>query len=160
VAEDEPPAVPADAPELRKRKQSKKRRGASKRAPVETEEQAQARKAREEKMEKEYQMRRERENAECMTSLVAMLAGFLISAVLAALAMMVDDRVDRSMPMAVGLIVLVASALYHSFCNPSSGSTMDEEPVHPIVWVFGGAGLGCMMGALAGDIIINTGAFA
>ena len=90
---------------------------------------------------------------------MAVLAGFAIGGVIAALAIMMDERVDRSMPMALGLVLLVATALFHSFVQsgPGAGSTVEEESVHPIVWTIGGLGMGAMIGAMTGDILVNMG---
>lgn len=108
-------------------------------------------------MEKQFELRKAREDAQCVTSVFAFLAGFILAAVIASLSIMADARVDRSVPMATGLVVIVLTALYQSFATGSNGSTLDEETVHPLVWTMGGAGMGCMMGSMAGDIMVNMG---
>jgi hypothetical protein len=83
---------------------------------------------------------------------VAGLAGFVLAMIAGIVILRLDTDLDKSYVMATGMVGLIVSTLFVSFCSKSKPGSLDDDAISPVFVFAITAGFGLMIGGLFGDL--------
>lgn len=83
---------------------------------------------------------------------VAGIAGFVLAMIAGIVILRLDTELDKSYVMATGMIGLIISTLFVSFCSKRKPGSLDEDAISPVFVFAVTAGFGLMLGGLFGDL--------